>query len=55
MWTPFCSYCYLLRVNMKKKKEKTFLAGADTQKDEKQQVLGILYHNIYQTQKLNFH
>ena len=35
MRTPFCSYCYLLRVHVKKNIEKTLLMSAGAQKKVK--------------------
>ena len=46
-------YCYLLRVNVKKDIEKTFVS-AGTQEGEKERVLGVLYRNIYRILKANF-
>ena len=48
------TYCYLLRVNVKKKMKKHSLPVQALKKCKTRRILGITYHNIYRIPKINF-
>ena len=52
--TPFCSYCYLLSVILKKIFKENSLWVQVLKKGEKQWVMELIYRSIFRIQKKKF-